>query len=80
MQVNGKLLERAHTCALLEIQVIQYKATQWLIWWRVDEWNLGTMSKHTAEAHNVEPLVRAGGYGITSGGPARLLGNDVGPP
>jgi len=27
-----------------------------------------------------EPLVRAGGYGITSRGPARFSGNDVGPP
>ena len=28
----------------------------------------------------LEPLVRAGGYDITSRGPMRLLGNDVGPP
>ena len=27
-----------------------------------------------------EPLVRAGGYGITSSGPTRFSGNDVGPP
>ena len=27
-----------------------------------------------------EPLVRAGGYGITSRGPTRFSGNDVGPP
>ena len=27
-----------------------------------------------------QPLVRAGGYGITSRGPMRLSGNDVGPP
>ena len=27
-----------------------------------------------------EPLVRAGGYGITSRGPMRFSGNDVGPP
>ena len=66
MQVNGTLVEpilasmremvdtrvRAHTCALLEFQVIQCKLTQWLmnstikkssqwlIWWRVNEWNL----------------------------------------
>ena len=28
----------------------------------------------------VEPLVRAGGYDITSRGHMRLSGNDVGPP
>ena len=27
-----------------------------------------------------EPLVRAGGYDVTSRGPMRLLANDVGPP
>ena len=32
-------------------------------------------------AHGIVwPLVRAGGHGITSRGPMRLLGNDVGPP
>ena len=31
---------KAHACALLELSVIHYKSTQWLIWWRVNEWNL----------------------------------------
>ena len=60
MQENEKLVEpnltamrgmvgtrvRAHTCALLELQVIQYKLTQWLIWWRVNEWNLWKMWRY----------------------------------
>ena len=37
-------------------------------------------SVHATAAFGPEPLVGAGGSGMTSGGPTRLLGNDVGPP
>ena len=38
------------------------------------------LSASTGRFCMVEPLVRAGGYGITSRGPVRLLRNDGGPP
>ena len=31
---------KARACAFLELEVVQYKSTQWLIWWQVNEWNL----------------------------------------
>ena len=40
MRVLVGMRLKAHACALLELQVIHYKATQWLIWWQVNEWNL----------------------------------------
>ena len=35
-----------HACALLELQVVQYKSTQQLIWWRLNERNLWDMWRH----------------------------------
>ena len=36
---------RAHASTLLELQVIHYKSTEWLRWWRVTERNLWTMRR-----------------------------------
>ena len=46
MRVMAGTRVKAHACALLELQVIQYKSTQWLIWWRVNEWNLWKTWRH----------------------------------
>ena len=37
---------KAPACALLEPPVIQHKPTQWLIWWRVNAWNLWETWRH----------------------------------
>ena len=33
----------AHASALLERQLLQHQSAQWLIRWRLDEWNMWTM-------------------------------------
>ena len=37
---------RAHAITLLELQVVHYKSTEWLRWWRVTERNLWTMRRN----------------------------------
>ena len=39
MQVLVGMRLRAHACALLELQIIQYQSTQWLMWWQVNKWS-----------------------------------------
>ena len=46
MQVMTGIRLKAHACALLEFHINQCKSTQWLIWWRLNEWNLWKMWRH----------------------------------